>query len=148
MTPVTNVSTGAKDSPQQLKETSHAHPVRDHCRGHSRSRSLGICFNRYETVWRGFDLANGMKCRKLTDKGDCFDVSLVTLAWCRVKPDWQVQSRFTRDHSCPLARMAQRFGLQPPRQQWSISCTRPNKWRALVCAYRLTGSCPTAQGVS
>src|SRR5262245_11685372 len=125
MTPVTNVSTGVKDSPQQLKETSHAHPVRDHCRGHSRSRSLGICFSRYETVWRRFDLASGMKCRKLAYKGDCFDVSLVTLVWCRVKPDWQVQSRFTRDHLCSFAGMAKRLGLQPPRQQWSISCTRP-----------------------
>src|SRR5262245_53567357 len=126
MTPVTNVSTGAKALPQQVKETSHAYPVRYHCRRHSRSRSLGICFNRYETVWRCFDLARGMKCRKLTYKGDCFDVSLVTLAWCRFKPDWQVQSRFTRDHSCPFARMAQRLGLQSPCQQWSISCTRPN----------------------
>src|SRR5262245_43171831 len=135
MTSVINVSTGAKDSPQQQKETSHAHPVRDHRRGHSRSRSLGMCFSRYETVWRRFDLASGMKCRKLTYKGDCFDVSLVTLVSCRVKPNWQVQSRCTRDYSCPSARMAQRLGLQPPRQQWSISYTRPNYWRALFCAY-------------
>src|SRR5262245_18735882 len=126
MTPVINVSTGAKDSPLQLKETSHAHPLRDNSRGHSRSRCLGICFSRYETVWRRFDLARGMKCRKLTYKGDCFDVSLVTLVSCRVKPDWQVQSRCTRDYSYPFERMAQRLGLQPPRQQWSISCTRPD----------------------
>jgi hypothetical protein len=87
MTPVTNVSARAKDSPHQLKKDAYAHPFRYHCRGHTRSRSLGICFNRYEKVWRRFDLANVTECRKLIYKGDGFDVSLVTLVCCRVRPD-------------------------------------------------------------
>jgi hypothetical protein len=37
-----------------------------------------------------------------------------TLVWCRVKPDWQVKSRFSRDHSCPFARMAQEGRAQCP----------------------------------
>src|SRR5262249_6876257 len=53
---------------------------------------------------------------KLTYKGDCFDDSLAALISCRLKLDWQVPSRFARDHSCALARMAKRLGLQSARQ--------------------------------
>src|SRR5262245_40789390 len=119
MTAATNLATRAKDSPQEPKETSHAHPVRYHCRGHSRSPSLGKYFNRYETV-RRFDLANLTAIKtnlpKLTYKGDCFDDSLAALISCRLKLDWQVPSRFARDHPCALACMAKRLRLQSARQ--------------------------------
>src|SRR5215510_9341518 len=58
MTTVTNISTRAKDFYQQLEESSNVHLVRCHCRGPTRSLSLGNYFNRYEAVWRRFDLAN------------------------------------------------------------------------------------------
>src|SRR5262245_63070024 len=58
MSTVTNILTSAKDFSQQLKESSNAHLVRCHCRGPTRSLSLGNYFNRYEAVWRRFDLAN------------------------------------------------------------------------------------------
>src|SRR5262249_21202717 len=58
-------------APERVVTSSHAHSLRHHCRRHSRRLSLGNYFNRYETVWRCFDLADLMATKRLPSS-DCY----------------------------------------------------------------------------